>query len=64
MTSIPFFLSKAVVTPTPDIFLPVKVPSYIKLDPHEGLPSFNMAFLHLYKLPIFKASSAPFLIKD
>ncbi len=40
MTSIPFRLSSAAVTPSPVISLPLKLPSYIVPQPQDGLPDF------------------------
>ena len=45
----------------PDLFINVwvNVPSYILSMPHDGLFSFNKAFLQLYVFARFKAFKAP-----
>ena len=59
LTFIPSSSNSLAVIPFPGIFLPEKLPSYIRLHPQEGLPSFSIASLHTYKFAIFRVSLAP-----
>jgi len=53
-TVIPSFSNIYAVIPLPLILFPVNVPSYTKSDPHEGLPSFNIALVAPSSLAILR----------
>ena len=59
MIVIPFLPSNAVVTPLPGIGLPDNEPSYISLNPQDGLVDFPMNAVTPGSSAILRVSSAP-----